>query len=105
MTGSGASGMTLIELMVALAIGSFLMIGALTVFNESRFSESGRSGSLAHAFGLEYGASDAWSFSGSLQSSELDAGATEGIERHTASVSARYRGDATRYQGRMCTGT
>jgi type IV pilus assembly protein PilW len=30
------SGMTLIELMVALAIGSFLMIGAMTVFMQSR---------------------------------------------------------------------
>jgi type IV pilus assembly protein PilW len=31
-----AGGMTLIELMVALAIGSFLMIGAITVFMQSR---------------------------------------------------------------------
>jgi type IV pilus assembly protein PilW len=31
-----SSGMTLIELMVALAIGSFLMIGAITVFMQSR---------------------------------------------------------------------
>src|SRR3970040_1032548 len=29
-------GMTLIELMVALAIGAFLMIGAITVFMQSR---------------------------------------------------------------------
>jgi len=33
---SRSSGMTLIELMVALGIGSFLMIGALTVFMQSR---------------------------------------------------------------------
>lgn len=31
-----SAGMTLIELMVALAIGSFLMIGAVTVFTQSR---------------------------------------------------------------------
>ena len=31
-----ATGVTLIELMVALAIGSFLMIGAMTVFMQSR---------------------------------------------------------------------
>ena len=31
-----AAGVTLIELMVALAIGSFLMLGALTVFRQSR---------------------------------------------------------------------
>ena len=30
------SGMTLIELMVALAIGAFLMIGAITVFMQGR---------------------------------------------------------------------
>src|SRR5512138_738826 len=30
------TGMTLIELMVALAIGAFLMIGAITVFMQSR---------------------------------------------------------------------
>ena len=30
------SGMTLVELLVALAIGSFLMIGAVQVYNQSR---------------------------------------------------------------------
>jgi type IV pilus assembly protein PilW len=36
MTAHKHSGMTLIELMVALAIGAFLMIGAITVFMQSR---------------------------------------------------------------------
>jgi type IV pilus assembly protein PilW len=36
MTPRAQAGMTLIELMVALAIGSFLMIGAMTVFMQSR---------------------------------------------------------------------
>ncbi|HEY6507551.1 MAG TPA: PilW family protein [Vicinamibacterales bacterium] len=35
---SRATGMTLIELMVALGIGSFLMVGALTVFMQSRMT-------------------------------------------------------------------
>jgi type IV pilus assembly protein PilW len=35
-SGKRAAGMTLVELMVALAIGSFLMIGAVTVFMQSR---------------------------------------------------------------------
>ena len=30
------SGMTMVELLVALAIGSFLMIGAVQVYNQSR---------------------------------------------------------------------
>ena len=30
------SGVTLVELMVALAVGSFLMIGAVQVYNQSR---------------------------------------------------------------------
>ena len=30
------SGVTMVELMVALAIGSFLMIGAIQVYNQSR---------------------------------------------------------------------
>ena len=30
------AGMTLVELLVALAIGSFLMIGAVQVYNQSR---------------------------------------------------------------------
>ncbi|MDG2288270.1 MAG: prepilin-type N-terminal cleavage/methylation domain-containing protein, partial [Woeseiaceae bacterium] len=33
---SQQSGMTLVELLVALAIGSFLMIGAIQVYNQSR---------------------------------------------------------------------
>lgn len=33
---SGARGLTLVEMMVALAIGSFLLIGAITVFVQSR---------------------------------------------------------------------
>ena len=35
-SASQQSGMTLVELLVALAIGSFLMIGALQVYNQSR---------------------------------------------------------------------
>ena len=30
------TGLTLVELMVALAIGSFLMIGAIQIYNQSR---------------------------------------------------------------------
>jgi type IV pilus assembly protein PilW len=36
LTATNQSGMTLVELLVALAIGSFLMIGAVQVYNQSR---------------------------------------------------------------------
>jgi prepilin-type N-terminal cleavage/methylation domain-containing protein len=32
------SGLTLVELLVALAIGSFLIIGAVQIYNQSRHS-------------------------------------------------------------------
>jgi len=35
-TPSKQAGMTMVEIMVALAIGSFLMIGAVTIYNQSR---------------------------------------------------------------------
>jgi len=36
MHGNKQTGLTLVELMVALAIGSFLMIGAIQIYSQSR---------------------------------------------------------------------
>jgi len=72
----------------------------LSVFAEERYQTFGNDGSgIIHSFGLDFIASDRWTWGGRFENGTISDSATGDIDRTAISLSSGYRHDKTKYAG------
>ncbi len=73
---------------------------SLSIFSEERYQTfDNDSSGLIHSFGLDFAASDRWTWGGRFENGTISDPSTGDIERTAASLSSGYHNDKTKYAG------